>query len=62
MWNIYSFVEIKMKKLHNTKKIHENIVTFLVPNITGCSTFCCLHGKQLPPALKLNEQLAILVL
>ena len=62
MWTIYRFVESAIKKQHNTKKICEDLVTFLVPHITACSTFSCIRGKQLPPELEHNEQLAILVL
>ena len=62
MWTIYRFVEIAIKKLRNTKKIREDLVTFLVPHITSCSTFLCIRKKHLPPEFKHNEQLAILVL
>lgn len=51
-----------MKKLLNKKNIREDLVTFLVPHVTGCTTFGCKRGQQLPPSSKHNERLAILVL
>ena len=57
MWTIYRFVKGSIKKLINTKKVREDLVTFLVPHITGCATFCCKRGKQLPPSSKHNEKL-----
>ncbi|EFX64126.1 hypothetical protein DAPPUDRAFT_118526 [Daphnia pulex] len=62
MWTIYRFLEGTMKELLNTRKVREDLVTFLVPHITGCATFCCKRGKQLPPSSTHNERLAILVL
>lgn len=62
MWTIYKFVEGSMKKLLNKKNIREDLVTFLVPHVTGCTTFGCKRGQQLPPSSKHNERLAILVL
>ncbi|KAI9550903.1 hypothetical protein GHT06_001750 [Daphnia sinensis] len=62
MWTIYRFVEGSMTKLLNTKKIREDLVTFLVPHVFGCATFCCKRGQQLPPSHKHNGRLAILVL
>ena len=62
MWTIYRFVKGSIKNLLNTKKVREDLVTFLVPHITGCATFSCKRGKQLPPSSKHNEQLAILLL
>ncbi|XP_045027095.1 uncharacterized protein LOC123470621 [Daphnia magna] len=62
MWTIYRFVEGSMTKLLNTKKIREDLVTFLVPHVSGCATFCCKRGQQLPPSHKHNGRLAILVL
>jgi hypothetical protein len=62
MWTIYKFVEGSMNKLLNQKTIREDLVTFLVPHFTGCTTFCCKRGQQLPPSSKHNERLAILVL
>jgi hypothetical protein len=58
MWTIYRFVEFALKKLHNTRKTR----SFLTPHITGCSTFCCTRGKEMPAGNKHNEQLAILIL
>ena len=57
MWTIYRFVKGSINKLINTKKVREDLVTFLVPHITGCATFCCKRGKQLPPSSKHNEKL-----
>ncbi len=62
MWTIYRFLEGTMKELLTTRKVREDLVSFLVPHITGCATFCCKRGKQLPPSSTHNEQLAILVL
>lgn len=46
MWTIYRFVEFALKKLHNTRKTREDLISFLTPHITGCSTFCCTRGKK----------------
>jgi len=62
MWTIYRFVELALKKLHNTRKTCEDLISFLTPHIAGCSTFCCTRGKELPAGNKHNEQLAILIL
>ena len=40
----------------------EDLIGFLTPHITGCSTFCCTRGKEIPAGNKHNEQLAILIL
>ncbi|XP_045032111.1 uncharacterized protein LOC123474243 [Daphnia magna] len=62
MWTIYRFVEFALKKLHNTRKTREDLISFLTPHIAGCSTFCCSRGKEMPAGNKHNEQLAILIL
>ena len=62
MWTIYRFVEFAVKKLQNTRKTREDLISFLTPHITGCSTFCCTRAKEMPAGNKHNEQLAILIL
>jgi hypothetical protein len=62
MWNIYRFVEFALKKLHNTRKIREDLISFLTPHIAGCSTFGYSRGKEMAAENKHNEQLAILIL
>ncbi len=54
-------MQFAFKKLHNTRKIREDLIIFLTPNIAGCSTFCCSRGKEMPAGNKHNEQLAILI-
>jgi hypothetical protein len=59
MWTIHKFVDSAMKKLNNTKKIREDLITFLAPHMAACSTFCCTRGKTLPAENKHNESLVI---
>lgn len=62
MWTIHKFVDSAMKKLNNTKKIREDLITFLAPHMAACSTFCCTRGKTLPAENKHNESLVIVTL
>jgi hypothetical protein len=48
-----------MKKLNNTIKIRDDLISFLAPHMAACSTFCCPRGKKLPAESKHNERLVI---
>jgi hypothetical protein len=56
MYTIYKFVELALPKVFNRKKITEDIVVFLTPYVTNCSTFCCSNGRNLPNPQKHNEK------
>jgi hypothetical protein len=56
MYTIYKFVELALPKVFNSKKITEDIVVFLTPYVTNCSTFCCSNGRNLPNPQKQNEK------
>jgi hypothetical protein len=45
-WTIHKIVESAMKKLYNTRKICEDLISFLAPHMAACSTFCCLRGRK----------------
>jgi len=62
MYTVYKLVELTLPKICNSEKIIEDIVVFLTPCVTNCSTFCCSRGKNLRNPQKHNEQLVILLL
>jgi hypothetical protein len=46
MWTIHKFVDSAMKKLNNTIKIHEDLITFLAPTWLPAVPFVALVERN----------------
>lgn len=55
--SIYKFLENVLPKLMNTNKVLHDLVGFLVPYVTACSTFTCIRVRSLPESQKHNERM-----